>query len=222
MQVELKVPNSWETISLKKYLDYVKEVENYKDDEEAVTAITLFHFCGLQPEWISGISVSDLSLLKSKLNQFLYKHEHDLQRKIFIDGQAYGFEPNLSNMAYGAYLDITKYNTFTIDDNWAKIMSILYRPITSETSGMYLIKPYDGEDNSERFLNLGMDIHFGALFFFINLSMDLLNATLNYTKEMGIPPNIKPILERSGQLIQHLSHLQTTTSLSLNKLLSSH
>jgi len=221
MQVKLTVPNSWETISLKKYLDYVKEIENYKDDDEAVTAITLWHFCGLQPEWMDKVSVDDLTLLKSKLTKFLYNHEHELQRKIMVDGQTYGFEPNLSKMAYGAYLDITKFNTFTIDDNWANIMSILYRPITSEINGMYLIKPYDGTDNSEKFLKLGMDIHFGALFFFINLSTDLLSATLNYTKEMGIPHNIKPILERSGHLIQHLSHLQTTTSLNLNKLLSS-
>jgi hypothetical protein len=217
MQVELKVPNSWETITLKKYLEYVKEVENYKDDEEAVTAVTLFHFCGLQPEWLKGIAISDLNLLKAKLNQFIGNQEQELQRKIFIDGQAYGFEPNLSTMSYGAYLDITKYDTFTIDENWPKIMSVLYRPITMEKEGMYLIKPYDGVDNSEKFLDLGMDIHFGCLFFFINLSTDLLNATLNYTMEMDIPHDIKQILERSGELTQHLSPSHKTTYLDLTK-----
>jgi hypothetical protein len=204
MQVELKVPNSWETISLKRYLAYLKEIENYKDDEEAVTALTLLHFCGLQPEWLAGIAIADLNLLKAKLSLFIGNQEHELQRKIFIDGQAYGFEPNLSTMAYGAYLDITKYDTFSIDDNWAKVMSILYRPITTEKEGMYLTKPYDGTDNSEKFLELGMDIHFGALFFFINLSMDLLKDTLNYSMEMDMPLNIKQILERNGELTQHL------------------
>jgi hypothetical protein len=215
MQVELKVPNSWETITLKKYLAYLKEVENYKEDEEAITAITLLHFCGLQPEWLKGIAIKDLNLLKSKLSLFITNQEHELQRKIFIDGQAYGFEPNLSTMAYGAYLDITKFDTFTIDDNWAKIMSVLYRPIIQEKEGMYLIKTYDGTDNSEKFLELGMDIHFGALFFFINLSMDLLKDTLNYTMEMDIPHDIKQILERNGEHIQHLSpyHKKTYSDL---------
>ncbi len=217
MQVELKVPNSWETVSLKKYLGYLKEVENYKDDEEAVTAITLWHFCGLQPELLDSIKISDLNLLKAKLNLFINNQEHDLQRKIMVDGQAYGFEPNLSQMAYGAYLDITKYNTFTIDTNWAKIMSVLYRPIIKEKDGMYLIEPYSGKDNSEKFLDLGMDIHFGSLFFFINLSTDLLNVTLNYTKEMDIPQDIKQILERSGELIQHLLHYRRKTYSDLMK-----
>jgi hypothetical protein len=222
MQVELKVPNNWETITLKNYLAYLKDVENYKDDEDAVTAVTLLHFCGLQPEWLNGINVSDLNLLKAKLNQFIGNQEHELQRKIYIDGQAYGFEPNLSSIAYGAYLDITKYDTFTIDENWAKIMSILYRPIIEEKEGMYLIKTYDGTDNSEKFLDLGMDIHFGSLFFFINLSMDLANATLKYSMEMDIPHDIKQILARSGELTQHLSHSHKITYSDLMKLLNSH
>jgi hypothetical protein len=55
----------------------------------------------------------------------------------------------------------------------------------------------------EMFLNVGMDIHFGALFFFVNLLMDLLNSILNSTMAKDIHPNIKQILERSGQLIPH-------------------
>lgn len=217
MEVTLTVPNSWETISLKKYLAYLKDVESYKDDEEALTAVTLMHFCNIKPEWIGGISIQDLNMLKSKLSQFLGNQEQELQRKIFIDGQAYGFEPNLSQMSYGAYLDITKWDTFTIDENWPKIMSILYRPITMEKEGMYQIKPYDAIDNHQKFLDVSMDIHFGALFFFINLSTDLLNATLNYTKEMDIPHDIKRVLERSGELIQHLSPSQKMTFLDLMK-----
>jgi hypothetical protein len=191
MQVELKVPNSWETITLKKYLAYLKDVENYKDDEEAVTAVTLLHFCGLQPEWLKGISLSDLNLLKSKLSLFITNQEHPLQRKISIDGQAYGFEPNLSTMSYGAYLDITKWDTFTIDTNWAKIMSVLYRPIIKDKDGMYLIEPYTGKDNAEKFLEVSMDVHFGTLGFFFLLFKDLLNDTLNYSMEMDIPHDIK-------------------------------
>jgi hypothetical protein len=120
-------------------------------------------------------------------------------------------------MAYGAYLDITKFDTFNIDDNWAKIMSVLYRPIIKEKEGMYLIKTYDGTDNSEKFLELGMNIHFGALFFFINLSMDLLKDTLNYTMEMDIPHDIKQILERNGDLTQLLSPYRKTTYSDLTK-----
>lgn len=217
MQVELTVPTSWETVTLRKYLAYLKDAENYKDDEEAVTAATLMHFCGIQPEWLSGINISDLNMLKYKLNGFINNQEHPLQRKIFIDGQAYGFEPNLSTMTYGAYLDITKWDTFTIDDNWAKIMNILYRPITMEKEGMYTIKPYEGDANYEKFLDVSMDIHFGALFFFINLSTDLVNDTLNSMMGMDIPLDMKQTLAKNGEVIQHLLRSQTTTSLDLMK-----
>lgn len=217
MQVELTVPTSWETVTLRKYLAYLKDAENYKDDEEAVTAATLMHFCGIQPDWLSGINISDLNMLKYKLNQFINNQEHPLQRKIFIDGQAYGFEPNLSTMTYGAYLDITKWDTFTIDDNWAKIMNILYRPITMEKEGMYTIKPYEGDAYYEKFLDVSMDIHFGALFFFINLSTDLVNDTLNSMMGMDIPLDMKQTLAKNGEVIQHLLRSQTTTSLDLMK-----
>lgn len=217
MQIELTVPNSWETITLKKYLAYLKDVKDYKDDEEAVSALTLWHFCGLKPDWMQKIAINDLAILKYKLSQFIGNQEHDLKKRIMIDDVEYGFEPNLSTMTYGAYLDITKFETFTIDENWPKIMSILYRPIIKDKEGMYLIRPYDGKDNHEKFLELGMDIHFGALFFFINLSTDLLNATLNYSMEMDIPQSIKQTLAKSGELIQHLSPSQKTIFLNLMK-----
>jgi hypothetical protein len=107
-------------------------------------------------------------------------------------------------MAYGAYVDITKYETIEINKQWAEIMSILYRPVTSKKGKLYDIKPYDGEIDAEKFLNVGMDVHFGAIFFFKTLLKDLLNFTLKYSaKEMEtLSPNIRKILERSGNLIQ--------------------
>ena len=96
-----------------------------------------------------------------------------------IDGVEYGFEPNLSQISYGAYADISKYDTITIDDNWAKIMSILYRPTTKHSKDLYNIETYEGKIDGSKWLEVGMDIHFGALFFFVNLSTDLQIYTLN-------------------------------------------
>jgi hypothetical protein len=111
-------------------------------------------------------------------------------------------------MAYGAYVDISKYQTMAIDKNWANIMSILYRPVKHKKGEMYSIDTYTGIDNSAKFTNVGMDIHFGALFFLLNLSMDLLNSTLNSSMAMELPPNIKSTLARSGGLIQQLLNWQ--------------
>ena len=208
-EIELKVPTSYADITLEKWLILQTELDNYKDDPDAMSAITLYHLCGLDPIYLKGLSVNDYTSIKVELESFLADTEFPLQRIIRIDGMEYGFEPNLSQMAYGAYADITQYKELTIDKNWAKIMSILYRPITHKKGEMYTIKTYDGELKEDMFLQVGMDVHLGTLFFFVNLLMDLLKGILNSTMAMELPHNIKSILERSGQLIPHLLTLPT-------------
>jgi len=212
-EINIKVPTSYADITLKNYLALQKEMENYKDNEEAVTAVMLYHLCGLDPIYLKGIAVEDYTLIKTELGAFIGNVELDLQKIIEIDGVEYGFEPNLSNMSYGAYSDITKYQQIQIDDNWANIMSILYRPVTKKVKDMYTIEAYSGELNGEKFLNVGMDVHFGTLFFLLNLSTDLLKDILNSSMEMEVHPSIKQILQRNGQLTQLLTNWPKAISL---------
>jgi hypothetical protein len=80
---------------------------------------------------------------------------------------------------------------------------MLYRPITKRTGDSYLTEPYTGFVNEDLWLNRGMDIHFGALFFFVRLLKDLVNSTQkSLMQNPEIPPNIKSILEKSGKLIR--------------------
>jgi len=202
-EIELKVPTSYEDISLQRWLALQNDLKNYSDDDNAVTAAMFMHLCGLEPTYLKNISIDDYALIKSELESFINNTDLPLQRIITIDGIEYGFEPNLSKMSYGAYADITSYKELTIDENWAKIMDILYRPIVRKKGEMYSIEPYKGEINPDKWLSVGMHIHFGALFFFVNLLMDLLKGILKSTMVMELPHNIKSILERSGQLIPH-------------------
>ena len=201
-QLTLEIPTSWEDISLKQYLTLQSDLEAYSDDEEAQTALTLHHLCGLDVEYVRKLSAESYNLVKSKLNQFQSPEGIELTTFVTIDGIEYGFEPNLSKMAYGAYADITQYDTIQIDKNWAKIMSILYRRVEKKQYGKYSIVPYDGEIDDEKWLNVNMAVHWGCLFFFVRLQMDCLKGILNYLKEEELPPNIKSILARSGELMQ--------------------
>lgn len=207
-EVTLSIPQSYGDISLKKWLELQKELVNYQDDEEAITALMLSYLCGLDAKYLKNIAVDDYIEIKRELSSFVSKVDLPLQRFITIDGVEYGFEPNLSNMTYGSFADITKYNEIKIDDNWASIMSILYRPVTKKQGDMYTIEPYSGKLNPNLFLDVKMDVHFGCLFFFVHLSTDLLNFTLKSTMEMELPHNIKSILEKSGEPIQQLLNLQ--------------
>jgi len=207
----IEIPTSWRDITLDTYLKMQTELENYRDDEEAQIAIMLLHLCKIQPEYLKGLSADSYNLLKIKLQQFVSPDGIELERFITIDGVEYGFEPNLAKMAYGAYADITQWDTITIDKNWAKIMSILYRPVTKKKGERYQIETYTGDIDETIWKDTNMELHWGTLFFFINLQMDLLNATQKYLKGMEIPPNIKLTLEKSGEVMQRLLNLQTVT-----------
>jgi hypothetical protein len=212
--IEITMPESWADISLRQYLDLSKELDNYIDDEEAQTAILLYKLCGIEPAVLNNISKESYNVLKNDLSKFMNITETPLQRIIKINGIDYGFEPNLSKISYGAYSDISRYDTIQIDDNWAKIMSILYRPIIKTNTGNYSIKAYDGIIDDEMFLNVGMDIHFGSLFFFVNLLMDLQASILNYSMETvkeDLPTIYNIISPKNGGLTQLLSNLQMET-----------
>ena len=201
-ELTINIPQSYEDITLKKWLALQTEIENYKDNEEAVTAVIFYHLCGLDPTYLQGLSVNDYNTIKSDIETFIGKTELPLQKFVTIDGVEYGFEPNLSQMTYGAYVDISKFETFNIDKNWQKIMNILYRPVVRKKGDMYSIKPYIPNDDDSKWLDVGMHVHFGALFFFVHLSTDLLSSILKSTMEMELPHNIKQILARSGEVMQ--------------------
>lgn len=217
-ELELKLPTSYDDITLKRWLDLQKEMKNYAGDDEAVTAVMLQHLCGLDPIYFRGLGIDDYKFIKESLNSFMTIVDLPLQTNIKIGDVEYGFEPNLSQMSYGAYADISKFQTIEIDDNWAKIMNILYRPITHKKGSLYSIKAYEGDDNYEKFLDVPMSVHLGALFFLLNLHTELVSSILNSLKEVELPQSIRPILARSGQLIQQSMNLPTETSLNLTKL----
>ena len=192
-------------------------MENYVDDEEAQTAILLYKLCGIDTSVLKNISKQSYNVLKNDLAKFMNISETELQRKIFVNGIEYGFEPNLSQISYGAYADISKYDTIQIDDNWAKIMSILYRPIDKTNRDTYSIKVYEGKIDNDLFLDVTMDIHFGALFFFVHLSTDLLNSTLNSTMGTEVAQLYNTTSLKNGSLTQLLLNSRMETLQKLMK-----
>ena len=198
----IEIPTSWKDVTLKQYLALQADLEAYRDDEEAQAALMLYHLCGLDAEYLKKLSAESYNKVRGKLNEFISPESIELQQFVTIDGIEYGFEPNLSKMSYGAYADITKWDTIAIDKNWAKVMSILYRPVTKKQKERYDIQTYDGNIDETKWLDVNMEVHWGALFFFVRLQMDLLNGILKSLKEEELHPSMKSILARSGELMQ--------------------
>lgn len=211
-EVKIVVPTQWSAITLKTYLELQKDLKVYGDNDEGYIACLMHHLCGFNAQYLHQLDTETFTKIKNDLVGFMSNTQSELQRIINIDGVEYGFEPNLSKMAYGAYLDITKYDTFTIDDNWAKIMSILYRPIVKKHGSIYEIKDYDGNIDETKFLEVPMDVQFGALFFFVRLLTGLPSVILKSMMDSEIiPHNIKSILAESGKITPLLSNLQMET-----------
>jgi hypothetical protein len=214
-EIKIVVPNSWSAVTLDQYLALKKDMDVYKDEPEAIDAVLFHHLCKLPLEYLQQLDIDTYINIKKDLAGFFSKAEGPLRRFIIINGVEYGFEPNLSQMAYGAYVDISKYETIEINNKWAEIMSILYRPVIKKQGALYDIKTYDGIISAEKFMNVPMDVHFGALFFLINLLKDLQKGILKSLKGgyPEIPSQLKSILLRSGEITPPLSNwLQETSS----------
>ena len=212
-EIEIKGPTNWDGVTLSQYLKLQRDIEVYGDDEIAYTATLLYHLCGVTPQMIPQLPTDILNSIKSDLRAFMGKNDFELKPIIKIKGKEYGFEPNLSKMSYGAYLDVTKFESINIDKNWKHIMAVLYRPVTSKTIKLYNIEPYDSTKvDADIFEDVSMDVHFAVFFYLINTLADLVNDTLNSLKEVELPPNIKSTLEKNGEIIKQLYNYQETIS----------
>jgi len=171
----------------------------------------LYNIIGLSPQVISKLDSDTITNIKNDLHNFLGKTDFELQKFVTIDGVKYGFEPNLSKMAYGAYLDLSSNKELSINKDWKKVMNILYRPVTNTRGALYSIEPYNSEKqgDEDKWLDVSMDYHFGCFFFFNRILKELTKDTLKSLREAALKDtevnqHTKRILQESGQLINRL------------------
>ena len=214
-QIEITVPHDFSAITLKQYIQFQKDMDTHEGNTEAQDAFLVYNLTGMTPDMLKELDGEVISNIRKDLTKLLQKTDYPLQRNITLEGVEYGFEPNLSQMPYGAYLDISKFENIQLNDDWPTILSILYRPVKKRKGALYEIEQYNGVEpwDEDKWWEVGMDFHFGCFFFFIRLYKDLVKGTLNSLKNQeGISPNIKSILEESGEAIQQLSNLQEKIS----------
>jgi hypothetical protein len=214
IDLEIKVPTSWSAVPLRKYLTLMADMETYKDTEEAVEAAMFYHLCDVPPNYLTKLDISIYTNIRKELYNLINISDAPLQRIITINGKRYGFEPNLAEMEYGAYLDLMKYKEVNIDENWAEIMSILYRPVKNTIGKLYEIETYSGKIDKELFMDVTMDVHFGAMFFFLNTLMDLLKDIQSSMKEelQKKVPNLDTTLIKNGVGIHRFINLPKVIS----------
>ncbi len=215
--MRITIPTQLSEITLNQYLRFSKTLQDNPDDETFVSIQMVSIFCNLNIEQVMQIPVYDFEEIIQQLSEVL-KQKPTLVRQFKLNGVKYGFVPNFDEESIGtfSYIDTLIGN----EDNWTKLMSAIYRPITKSFGNMYEIEKFQGDKFAEEFANIKMDCVIGSLVFFWNLKIELLNNILDYsTKILTTTDNseVADLFQKSGVGTIQLSKLREEIYLTLNE-----
>jgi hypothetical protein len=116
--------------------------------------------------------------------------------------KGYGFIPDINKMSFGEWLDLDS-NNKDFPKSLPKLLSILYRPITSEIGTKYKIEQYTADhlSNAKDFESMPLSIANGALLFFSNIEKELVNTSLSFL-DSQIQENLTKAMETMEEALQ--------------------
>ncbi len=172
---EISIPTEWNDITIETYIKYNDAVKDLEDGQEIMVK-TISTMCGIDESIVEHMKLSDLQKIQESLQKLISKPvQKEIITKINIDGKIYGWHPKIDEMTMGEFVDI---ETFAKDNDIAKIMSVLYRPIVKTQGNRYDIEPYDADvhlENELQFKKLSINIGNPVAVFFWNLGNKQLN-----------------------------------------------
>ena len=178
MKVELNIPEGLHEITLEQYQQYIELTEKLQDNPEGLKQAAISCFCRVPMSTVRFIRAVDVDAI---YNQFIeyFKQKPPMQPIVKIGDEKFGFEPDLQNMDYGAYLDLD--SNITTWENYHKALAVMYRPLVKNKGEKYQIQQYEGTANySDVMKHVTLDVVFGANVFFYRLGNDLLNALMDF------------------------------------------
>lgn len=210
MNVDIQIPTSLDEITLGQYQEYLKVVDQNKDDE-FIAQKMISIFCNIKMSYVQMIKYSDAVGIIESLTK-MFESKPKLVQRFKLNDVEFGFIPNLEDMSFGEYIDLE-----TNIGNWEmmnKAMAVMYRPIVKSKKLQYEIAKYSGTDQLKDVMKFApMSAVFGSMLFFWNLSSDLLQATMDYlateVKQMNTPEKHNLQLNGDG-IIQSIQSLKAT------------
>tara|TARA_R100000742_G_C4268850_1_gene87272 strand:+ start:350 stop:1054 length:705 start_codon:yes stop_codon:yes gene_type:complete len=224
-QFKIDIPKSLRGIPLKEYQRFYKISEENKDaqDPEFLNLKMLEIFCGLSLKEAYNMKLTDFSFIINHLNE-LFKQETPMINRFSLkdpkgDEVEFGFIPRLDDISLGEFVDL---DTYISDwDNMHKAMAVLYRPVTFDKRGMYLIEDYESSDKySEVMKDMPIDIAIGAVVFFYRLGKELSIYLTGYLKEQMKKEDseLRQALDENGVGINQFMQSLKETSSNLKRL----
>ena len=199
MKIEITVPTSLNEITLEQYQKFLKIAEE-NPEGNFLNAKMIEIFCGIPLSDSYKLKMSSVSAIIDILNEMLNVTPNHVE-KFTLNGVQYGFIPDLDEMSLGEYIDLD--NNISSWAEMHKAMNVLYRPVKIKKGDKYSVEDYD-VSNPEALKDMPLDAAIGAVFFFLNLGLELSKHTILYSnlEEMeDIQEQL--ILEENGVGINH-------------------
>ena len=199
MKIEITVPTSLNEITLEQYQKFLKIAEE-NPEGNFLNAKMIEIFCGIPLSDSYKLKMSSVSAIIDILNEMLNVTPNHVE-KFTLNGVQYGFIPDLDEMSLGEYIDLD--NNISSWAEMHKAMNVLYRPIKIKKGDKYSVEDYD-VSNPAALKDMPLDAAIGAVFFFLNLGLELSKHTILYSnlEEMeDIQEQL--ILEENGVGINH-------------------
>lgn len=218
MKKTITVPDNINDITLGQYQKYL--VVSKDIDGEFLKQRTVEVFCNLPFHEAISMSYKDLDETYNHIYKIL-EDKGSFVNRFKIDGEEFGFIPDLENITSGEYADLSSY--MGDQANMHKAMAVMFRPIIKTYKDKYDIMEYKGTNDFAdimKYMPLGAAL--GAMLFFWTLANDLVNATQSYIKE-EVMDSLKQDMNRSvksGDFTLISTHLQKEMSEDLMKLLN--
>ena len=215
IELELRVPQKLEAIKLRQYQEYLKiqkENEDVEDSGNFLNSKCIQIFCGLTLKESYNLPVKMFDGVLKQIGE-CFEEPTPLIKEFSMTGSngvevSFGMIPALDEMTFGEYVDL---ESFISDwSNMHKAMAVLYRPITFNKNGKYLIEDYDGSDKYwEVMKDAPVNVALGAMVFFYRLGKKLSKYTMDYLQHQQTLQDSKSdkALEKSGDGINQFTHL---------------
>jgi hypothetical protein len=205
MKIKISIPTSLNEITLEQYQRFISIAEK-NEDNNFLQLKMLEIFCGVSLEIASNMSLKDVTEITASINEMFAK-EYKLQTIFKLADTNFGFIPNLDEISLGEFTDLDNY--FGKMDKLHNAMAVLYRPIIDKFRDKYSIQDYNGSITyCDVMKSMPMDVVFGAMVFFYNLSNELLISSMNYLEQN---PQVKALIDKHNSELSgdgiHLSML---------------
>ena len=193
-----------ESIKLKD-LYYIMDQVKYEPKTAGVNIVA--ELSGAPVEKIKKLKSFQFAPLYALIDEMIKYKEVPLKRVLNLNGTEYGFIP-FDELTIGelADLEIIKADS-RADFLTHEVLSILYRPIIKKKGDEYEVEEYDGarcKRRSNDFLEVDLEVVYGAIFFFITFIQTSTGLMLNHLEQ-----------QREQELTKEKQSLQNKNSFSI-------